>query len=60
MEHKFEEDEIVMYKKDNSIYKIVEVEQINNVISGTTMESYTISNDHQKVTSVLAKDLELL
>ena len=60
MEHKYEEGEIVMYKKDNSIYKIVEVLQTKNVKSGITMESYTISNDHKKVNLVLAKDLELL
>jgi hypothetical protein len=60
MEHKYEEGEIVMYKKDNSIYKIVELVQTSNVISGITMESYTISNDHKKVHLVLAKDLELL
>jgi hypothetical protein len=60
MEHKYEEGEIVMYKKDNSIYKIVEVAQTNNAISGITMESYTISNDHKKAHLVLAKDLELL
>jgi hypothetical protein len=60
MEHKYEEGEIVMYKKDNSIYKIVEVVQKNNVISGIAIESYTISNDHKKVALVLAKDLELL
>jgi hypothetical protein len=60
MEHKYEEGEIVMYKKDNSIYKIVEVVQANIVKSGITMESYTISNDHKKVHLVLAKDLETL
>jgi hypothetical protein len=60
MEHKFKEGEIVMYKKDNSIYKIVEVLQTNNVKSGITVESYTISNDHKKVQLILAKDLELL
>ena len=60
MEHKFKEDEIVMYKKDNSIYKIVEVLQTNNVKFGITKESYTISNDHKKVHLVLAKDLEML
>jgi len=60
MEHKFEENEIVMYKKDNSIYKIVEVVQTNNVKSEITRESYTISSDHKKVHLVLAKDLELL
>ena len=60
MEYKFSEDEIVMYKKDNSIYKIVEIVQINNVITGISMESYTISNDHKKVSLVPAKDLELL
>jgi hypothetical protein len=49
-----------MYKKDNSIYKIMEVVQTSNVISGITIESYTISNDHKKVHLVLAKDLELL
>ncbi len=60
MEHKYEEGEIVMYKKDNSIYKIVELVQTNKIKSGITMESYTISNDHKKVHLVLAKDLEML
>lgn len=60
MEHKFKEDEIVMYKKDNSIYKIVEVLLTNNVKFGITKESYTIGNDHKKVHLVLAKDLEML
>ncbi len=60
MEHKFKEDEIVIYKKDNSIYKIVEILQTNNVKSAIAKESYTISNDHKKVQLVLAKDLEML
>jgi len=60
MEHKYEEGEIVMYKKDNSIYKIMEVVKTSNVKSGITIESYTISNDQKKVHLVLAKDLELL
>jgi hypothetical protein len=49
-----------MYYKNNSIYKIVEVLQTNNIKSGNTMESYTISNIHKTVHLVLAKDLELL
>ena len=54
MEHKYEKGEIVVYKKDNSIYKIVEVVQTNNIKSGITLDSYTISNDHKTVNLVLA------
>jgi hypothetical protein len=60
MEYKYEKGDIVIYKKDNSIYKIAKIVQTINVVSGVRAESYTISNDHKKVQLVLAKDLELL
>ena len=60
MEHAYEKGDIVMYKKDDSIYKIIELVQTNNVVSGSITESYTISNDHKNMHLVPSKDLELL
>ena len=60
MDHKYEEGDIVMYKKDNEIYKIVQIVKTGHAVSGINTDSFTISNDHTEVKMVYAKDLELL
>jgi len=53
MDYNFEEGDIVIYKKDNSFYKILEVVKTKIVIT------YSISNDEKILHLVPAKDLEL-
>ena len=60
MEYKYEEGDIVVFRKDGSIYKIVEVVQTINVISGNNETTYKIGNDKNEISFVPARDLDLL
>jgi hypothetical protein len=59
MEYNFEQGDIVIYRKDNSFYKILEVIKKINATTTINTDSYTITNDEKIIHLVPAKDLEL-